>query len=240
MEIEQVAHFKTLKRALRLGGLMAAIAGCTSLHAAEPDRTSRTEDRVVRTDVNGNGSTTGTTDSANRKDANFIKEAAQGGHMEIKLGQLAADHSQNARVKQFGERLVKDHSAANDELTKLAQMKGVDLTQGAYHAGNSSTKEVDKFSNKSGNDFDKAYIKHMIADHKKDIAKFEKESNQSNDSDVKAFAQKTLPTLREHLQMAEEIGRSLGVDSSSYGDKAVGSAPSTSRSNGSSTDNNQK
>jgi len=225
---KQGADLKIANRAIRGGALLGAIVACISVNAADPNT-------PAKTDANNSYSTSATIESATRRDANFIKEAAKGGQMEVKLGQLAADHSQNAEVKRFGERLVKDHSAANEELTKIAQAKGVDLTKEADRAGTAAAKEVDKLSNKSGADFDKAYIKYMVSDHKKDIAKFEKEAAQSNDADVRAFAQKTLPTLREHLQMAEDIGRSLGVETASYVDKAVGSAPSTS-SGGSSTD----
>jgi len=207
----RVVDLRGKKQGFRNGAILAALLTCMSLSAADVN-TSVSKTDTTRTDT----STTTSTGTASRTDSNFIKEAVKGGQTEVKLGQLAADKSQNAEIKRFGERLVKDHSAANDELTRIAQIKGVDLAKDMDRAGTAATKDVDKFSNKTGADFDKAYIKHMVSDHKKDISKFEKESTQSNDPDLKAFAQKTLPTLREHLRMAEDIARSLGVDTASY------------------------
>jgi putative membrane protein len=184
------------KRVIRSGAVMAALIACMGANA---DHLSGT---------------------ANNADTSFIKDAASGGQMEVKLGQLGADKSQNAQIKSFGERLVKDHTKANEELMKIAQSKGVDLTSTADHP----TKEVTKFSNKSGSDFDKAYIRHMVSDHQKDISKFEKEASQSSDAELKAFAEKTLPTLREHLRMAQDIARSMGIDTASYSTSADSSA----------------
>ncbi|MDB6036448.1 MAG: outer membrane protein-like protein, partial [Verrucomicrobiales bacterium] len=158
--------------------------------------------------------------TASSADTSFIKDAAKGGQMEVKLGQLGADKSSNAEIKSFGERLVKDHTKANEELMKIAQAKGVDLNAAADH----SAHDINKFSSKSGADFDKAYIRHMVSDHQKDISKFEKEAAQSTDTELKAFAEKTLPTLREHLRMAQDIARSLGVNTASYSTSADSSA----------------
>lgn len=125
------------------------------------------------------------------------------------MGQLGVDRGQSSEIKQLGERIVKDHTTANEELTSLASKKGVDL---AADAGKHQDMVVDKFSKKSGADFDKEYAKHMIRDHKKDIAKFEKASRECQDTDLKAFIDKTLPTLREHLNLAQAAGRSVGLD----------------------------
>lgn len=184
------------KRVIRSGAVLAALIACMGANA---DHLS------------------GTTSTA---DTSFIKDAAKGGQMEVKLGQLGADKSGNAEIKSFGERLVKDHTKANEELLKIAQAKGVDLNASVDH----STHDMNKFSSKSGSDFDKAYIRHMVSDHQKDISKFEKEASQSTDAELKAFAEKTLPTLREHLRMAQDIARSLGVNTASYSTSADTSA----------------
>jgi putative membrane protein len=184
------------KRVIRSGAVMAALIACMGANA----------DHLTGT--------------ASNSDASFIKDAAKGGQMEVKLGQLGVDKSQNAQIKSFGERLVKDHTKANEELMKIAQSKGIDLTSNADH----SAHDVNKFSSKSGSDFDKAYIRHMVSDHQKDISKFEKEAAQSNDADLKAFAEKTLPTLREHLRMAQDIARSMGIDTAAYSTSVDSSA----------------
>ena len=140
-------------------------------------------------------------------DANFITEAASGGMMEVQFGQAIADKTSNADVKQFAQRMVTDHTKANDELKTLAQQKNVTL---ANELDPKHQKMVDKVTSKSGTELDKAYMQMMVKDHQKDVKEFQKAANDAKDADVKAFASKTLPTLLEHLQMAQNINKSLG------------------------------
>jgi len=142
-------------------------------------------------------------------DANFIKEAAQGGMMEVKMGQTAKDHGQNADVKNYGEMLVKDHTKANDKLSKLAGQKGVNLAKEMEPKHTDMIQDMEK---KQGQDFDRNFIEHAIKDHRKDISKFERASRDLSDSELKAFATETLPTLRHHLDEAERIAKSMGVN----------------------------
>lgn len=141
--------------------------------------------------------TGGKLDSADRK---FVEKAAVGGMLEVRMGELAKDKASDPSVKAFGERMVKDHSQANAELTKIAAAKGVTVP-GTIDA--SHQKDVDKMAEKSGADFDKAYMKAMVSDHKTDIGDFEKEAKSGKDADLKSFAGKTLPTLQDHLKMAQ-------------------------------------
>jgi len=139
-----------------------------------------------------------------KKDREFLEKAAAGGLMEVQVGQLAESKAQNADVKAFGSTLVKDHSAANDELKALAQKKGVPLPTALPRK---EQKEIDKLS--KSKDFDKDFVKHVgVSDHKKDIKDFEKAAKDGKDPDVKAFASKTLPTLQSHLQTAEGLEKS--------------------------------
>jgi len=148
-----------------------------------------------------------------RGDANFIREASKGGHMEVMMGQSAKDRASNADVKKYGERLVKDHSDANEKLAQLASQKGLDLAKvtdkDTVHDHGKAVMDLEK---KTGADFDREFIKHALKDHKKDISKFEKASRDSEDSDVRAFAANTLPKLREHQMEAERLAKSLGID----------------------------
>ena len=148
-----------------------------------------------------------------RGDANFIREAAKGGHMEVMMGQTAKDRASNADVKRYGERLVKDHTDANAKLAQLASQKGLELAKATdkdtLHDHGKMVMDLEK---KTGADFDKEFVKHALKDHKKDISKFEKASRDSEDSDVRSFASATLPKLREHQMEAERLARSLGVD----------------------------
>ncbi|MBV9957595.1 MAG: DUF4142 domain-containing protein [Acidobacteria bacterium] len=136
----------------------------------------------------------------NNMDKKFVMEAAMGGMMEVELGRLAVEKGMSDEVKQFGQHMVDDHSKANDELMQLASSKGITLPT-ALDAKHKAMR--DRMASLSGAAFDKAYKQEMLKDHRKDVAEFEKESMKAMDSDVKAFAAKTLPTLKEHLSMIE-------------------------------------
>lgn len=133
-------------------------------------------------------------------DKSFAEHAAIGGIAEVEMGKLAQQKAASDQVKQFGQKMVDDHSKANDELKQVASAKGLTLPTDldAKHKS-----KLDKLEKLSGAQFDKAYMDDMVADHKKDVSDFEKEAKSGKDSDIKGFASKTLPTLQEHLKMAE-------------------------------------
>ena len=135
------------------------------------------------------------------RDAAFAKKAAKGGMMEVEMGRMAAEKASNPDVKQFGQRMVDDHSKANDELKGIASGKKLTLPASVDAAGKA---KMDKMSKLSGAAFDKAYMADMVKDHKQDVAEFRKEAKSGKDADIKGFASKTLPTLEEHLKMAQE------------------------------------
>lgn len=134
-------------------------------------------------------------------DQRFMMKAAQGGMAEVQLGQLAVQHAGSQAVKDFGQRMVDDHSKANDQLKQLAAQKNVTLPT-EVDAKDKAT--MDRLSNLNGAAFDRAYMRDMVADHKKDIAEFQREANNGKDPDVKAWASQTLPTLQTHLSLAEK------------------------------------
>jgi putative membrane protein len=136
----------------------------------------------------------------------FMVRAASGGMMEVELGKLALEKSKNQRVKDFGAMMVRDHSKGGDELKGLAAAKNVTLPA---TVGEDHQKHMDDLNKKSGHDFDKAYMKMMVDDHKEDISDFEKASKNATDADLKAWATKTLPTLRTHLDSAQAINKKL-------------------------------
>jgi len=133
-------------------------------------------------------------------DKTFAQKAAVGGMAEVELGKLAEQKAASDAVKQFGSRMVADHSKANEELKQIAGEKGLTLPA-ELDAKNKS--ELAKMQKLSGAQFDRAYMDDMLADHKNDVADFRKEASSGHDSDLKSFAAKTLPTLEEHLQMAQ-------------------------------------
>jgi putative membrane protein len=136
--------------------------------------------------------TTVTTD-----DQDFILAAAQGGMTEVKLGDLAGQNGTRADVKEFGQMMVKDHSAINGDLKALAAQKSVTLPDGldAKHQ-----QMVDKMAALSGNAFDEAYINAMVKGHKMDAKAFKAELAATTDADIKSFVDKSLPVVQMHLE----------------------------------------
>lgn len=139
-------------------------------------------------------------------DRKFVEFAGQAGLAEVAAGQLAQQKAANEQVKQFGARMVQDHTKANDELKQLAGGKGVNLPT---EPDRKHRHEADKLQKLSGAEFDRAFMKQMVEDHKKVVSEFEKHAKDAKDADVKAFASKTLPALREHLQMAQSLNDSV-------------------------------
>ncbi len=132
----------------------------------------------------------------------FMENAAIDGMAEVEMGRMAASKATDAQVKQFAQRMVTDHSKAGDELKKLASTKGVQLPASV---DKKHQKEMDDFQKKDAKKFDRDYMEMMVKEHRKDVSEFEKQSRSAKDPDVKAFASKTLPTLKEHLAMAQQI-----------------------------------
>jgi putative membrane protein len=130
-------------------------------------------------------------------DTNFILAAAQGGMTEVKLGELAATNGMRDDVKEFGQMMVKDHTAINDDLKTLAMQKGVTLPDSL------DTKHqalVDKMAALTGSGFDDAYIKGMIKAHQKDAKAFKAEAAATQDADIKSFLDKSIPIVEAHLE----------------------------------------
>lgn len=133
-------------------------------------------------------------------DTTFAMKAAQGGMAEVKLGQLAVDKASNPDVKAFGQRMIDDHTKANDQLKSICSAENMTPPT---DIGAKDQATYDKLSKLSGPAFDKAYMKDMVKDHEIDIKEFQKEANSGKDPQLKQFAQTTLPTLQSHLSDAK-------------------------------------
>jgi putative membrane protein len=131
----------------------------------------------------------------------FYTKAAQGGMAEVELGKLALQKSQNAEVKKFAQTMITDHGKANSELKTLAAKKNVTLPAEVSSSQKSMMEDLSKLS---GAEFDKKYVEAMVEDHETDVELFE-DNTDNSDADIKAFATKTLPTLKSHLQMIKDI-----------------------------------
>jgi putative membrane protein len=130
----------------------------------------------------------------------FAMKAAQAGIAEVKLGQLAVTKASNADVKAFGQKMVEDHTRANEQLKSIAVQNGMTLPT-TMNAKDQTL--YDKLSNESGAHFDRAYMRSMVKDHEQDIKIFNKEARGGKNPQLKQFARQTTPTLEGHLQMAK-------------------------------------
>jgi putative membrane protein len=139
-------------------------------------------------------------------DKAFVNEAARGGMAEVRLGQIAVKQAASPDVKQFGQRMIDDHTAANNELSQLVSAKGLSLPAALDTKDKAN---IDKLSKLTGAAFDRQYMDLMVSDHKKDVAVFERESTRAGDPELKSWIVKTLPTLKTHLQLATETHSKL-------------------------------
>ena len=135
-------------------------------------------------------------------DYRFLESAARGGMEEVELGQLAQQKGTSQPVRSFGERMVTDHTKLNNELKQIAGQKGALLPTRTSHHENST---LEHLQNATGADFDKAYAKDMVKDHRKDLKEFQNAEKTLSDPDLRAFAQKAVVILQEHLSTAENL-----------------------------------
>jgi putative membrane protein len=136
-------------------------------------------------------------------DSEFLHLAAEVNMAEMKLGKLAQDRATAANLKQYGQRLVTDHTKMSAELQKIAQKEDATLP------GKLDEKHQDLFdqlSKVNGATFDTNFSKDMIKGHEHAIAKFETQAKNGQDAELKAYAEKWLPTLRDHLQTIKNAG----------------------------------
>jgi putative membrane protein len=132
----------------------------------------------------------------------FWNKAAEGGMAEVELSKAAQTKAQSADVKKFAQTMITDHTKANNELKALATKMNITLPA-ELNSTHKST--MDKLNSLSGADFDKAYVDAMVKDHNDAVNLFQAESDGGTTADVKAFAAKTLPTLKSHQAMITDI-----------------------------------
>jgi len=136
----------------------------------------------------------------------FSKDAAQGGMMEVQLGNIAMKNAGSQAVKDFGKMMVDDHTKINSQLKDLAAKKNVSLPTAV---SDSQQKDIDKLSKETGKEFDKDYVSMMVKDHKNEIDAFKKAEDKISDADYKSFISEALPTLQKHLSAIEAINKKM-------------------------------
>jgi putative membrane protein len=200
-------------RNIRLMNLLGAIAlaaiflGANSVDAAQSPSQSPAAPKTTPAQPDIAKTTQPAKHASAANDASFVKQAAEGGMLEVAKGKLAAQKASHDAVKQFGQKMVDDHTKAGDELKSIASGKSISLP------GDTPTPPMQallaKMEKLEGAAFDRAYVDDQIRDHEKTVALFEREAKTGKDAELKAFAEKTLPTLKEHLAMVRDLKTKL-------------------------------
>lgn len=144
-----------------------------------------------------------------KADAKWIREVAADNLLEVDLGKVAQKRATNASVKQFGDRMMADHTKAQDELVSMATSHGLPLKP---ELGPRHEQKVDQLQKAPHKDFDRDYIRSMIEDHNADISYLENEGEHAHSAPVRDYAKKYLPVLQDHLKEAKRIAGEIGVD----------------------------
>ncbi|HYD32922.1 MAG TPA: DUF4142 domain-containing protein [Azospirillaceae bacterium] len=134
--------------------------------------------------------------------AQFVQQAAQSGTFEVQSGQLAATKARSQEVKDFAQRMVDDHTRTNDDLKQIAQRKNMEVPTSMAQQHQTM---LDTLNNLSGRDFETQYIQGQVQTHQQAVQMFEQQASQSQDADLKTFASSHLPSLRDHLQRAQNL-----------------------------------
>lgn len=129
-------------------------------------------------------------------DQTFVTMAAQDGMAEVQMATLAQTNARSPRVKSYANEMIKDHGAANDQLMKLAQAKGVTPPTDLSDA---QTQQKTMLTAEKGAKFDRDYMHGQVTDHQTMVQAFQEEAQNGQDADVKAYAATTLPVIQKHL-----------------------------------------
>ena len=193
------------------GVVFAAIFVNTGCNNSGSGSSSADTASATKTDTGTSSSRTDTASTSrveknpvtlSKDDSTFVIKAADAGMTEVQLGNIAQQNAANDKVKQFGQMMVKDHSAAGDQLKKIAQSKNIMIPDSL---SSDSKKHVAELQKKKGKEFDRAYMKMMVAGHEKVLKEFETEQSKGADAELKAFAAQTVPTIKGHLDSAKAI-----------------------------------
>jgi putative membrane protein len=140
-------------------------------------------------------------------DKDFVRKAADGDMLEVSLGELARQQAESPDVRQFGQIMARDHTISSNKLLEISKKDNLAIPMDMDRQDHEM---VQHLSGLKGRDFDRAYMKHMVQDQREDIKLFEQMANEGTNPDLKNYAARTLPTLREHLRTAQDIYRKIG------------------------------
>jgi len=140
--------------------------------------------------------------SVQDEDKTFVKAAAEGGLLEVKLGELAMKNGSSKAVKDYGKMMIADHSKVNKELMSLVKKKQMEVPT---TLGPEKQQQYDSLAAVKDNTFDMVYMNMMILSHEQTIGIFQNESSAGTDPDLKKWADSKVPALKHHLEMAESL-----------------------------------
>jgi len=194
-------------------------AGATALMAQAQSPTPRSKPDQPTTAKPSTAPHDGDHAKASTADMDFAKKVAAGGEAEVQVTMLAQQKATSSDVKDLASRLHTDHMKANDELKKIASQKGWTLPTEPTADQKAKKEKLEKLS---GSAFDKAFVDMMVTNHRTNIPNFERQASHGSDPDLKQFASSTIPTLKEHLDMAQKVQKSLGGSSASSSSRKPG------------------
>ena len=142
------------------------------------------------------------------RDKMFLRKAVAGGLAEVQLGQLAVQKAESPEVKAFGQKMVTDHNALNEDLRPVADSLGVMLPK---KINKEDQAEYDKLNGLSGSDFDTEYLTFMVKDHHQDLREFREEIANTSEPLLKDAVTKGAAVIREHAKMVDQLARAKGI-----------------------------
>jgi putative membrane protein len=181
------------------------ISGILALAMMAVTACDRQEDRQGARHTTGQPST-----ATAGTDQDFVSRACEANLAEIEAGNLAAAKGTSADVKKFAQHMVEDHSAANGELRSVAEKLNFQFPS---RPDDAHQKDMARLAGMGGAEFDRKYAEMMVTDHQKAVSLFEKFSKDAKHKDLRDWADKTLPKLRDHLSMARDLSSKLGQPS---------------------------
>jgi putative membrane protein len=138
------------------------------------------------------------------QDRRFAKDLLEKGMAQIQLAQLAMQKTSDSQVKDYAQQVVKDRTAIDGAVENVAKRLGVSVPSKLSHG---DRKSLEKLSGLSGSDFDQAFLKQMIRNHKDEVGSCHDEVSNGQDPGLRNLANQAADTFNSHLQMAEKLAQ---------------------------------
>lgn len=204
-----------LKRICRIVALGSVSIGLATIAVAQtqpgssaPPQSNMPSQQPMNPNTGAMGPDSSTANQQTMVDKEFVRKALEGGTAEVQLGQLAQQKSQSDDVKQFGQKMVEDHTTLGNQIKPIAQQMGVKEPKGPSKKDKQLMAKLEALS---GPQFDEAYIQAMVKDHKQDLKEFKNEAQSAQDPNVKQAAQQGTGVISQHLQLIEQIAQNHNV-----------------------------